>query len=339
MVFLSAIQPLGLSESLSRSRVRWVLIPLLFWLLPGTGVRAQLIAGMDSLATRIPLYTEDTFDGCLPDAEYAERDAENIGRVISATSEPAVYHFAPEGPSKGAIVVVPGGGYYVMAWDWEGVAMAEPLRDAGLHVFVLQYRTPASHDTDPCKRTAVFRDARRAVQLARSRADELGYAPDKVAMMGFSAGGHLTATTLLDHVLAIPDAADPLDRFSSRPDHGILVYPVLYLSEHPASHAGTREALLGKDWLTDTARTAYDLPPRVTAGHPPTLLVHAADDAGVPVANSVDYFTQLREHEVEASLFVYPDGGHGFASATTQEGTVRYWFEEVLRFLASHDYL
>lgn len=200
-----------------------------------------------------------------------------------------------------AIVVCPGGGYRNLAMDHEGKQVAEWLNSLGVAAFVLKYRLgPRYHHP------AMMQDVQRAIQMVRKRAPELKIAPDRIGVMGFSAGGHLAST-------AATHFAKDADGVSSRPDFAILCYPVITMKE-AFVHKGSRENLLGKNpdpKLMDEMSNET----QVTAQTPPTFLFHTSDDPGVPVENSVYFYLALRKAGVPAEMHLFEHGRHGVGLA------------------------
>lgn len=218
------------------------------------------------------------------------------------------FYPAPVGKANGAFVVVcPGGGYSHLA-DHEGKPVAEWLNRIGVGAAVLKYRLgPRYHH--PC----MLQDAARAVRTVRSRAAELKIDPKRIGILGFSAGGHLASTALTHHDAGKPDAADPVERVSSRPDFGILIYPVITLQD-PYAHKGSRENLLGAHPSADLVESLSN-ERQVKADTPPVFLAHGADDAGVPVENSLRFAEACRKAGVPVELHVFAHGPHGFGMA------------------------
>ena len=267
----------------------------------------------------------------------ADRE-DGLGLIVRTVGEPELYHYAPVPwmATGGAVMVVPGGGYSVLAWDHEGVVMARRLASAGIHAFVLRHRLPA-HQPEPCKRTVALDDARRGLRTVRWLADSLGYGADRIAVMGFSAGGHLAGSLGVHATAGDPQATDPVERVSSRADHNLLVYPVLIMDRERPGHAGTQHALLG-DNPAATDLAYFNLPGRVDSATAPTLLVHASDDLGVLVRNSLRFYEALVRHGVPADLRVYAAGGHGFGTATQRPGPIARWLEEAIAWLRAYGY-
>lgn len=224
---------------------------------------------------------------------------------------PTMDMYLPEKFTTGAAVLVcPGGGYGVLAIDHEGIEVAKWLNARGIAAFVLKYRCGGGDNGHP----APLSDALRGIRLIRSRADEHAIKPDHVGVMGFSAGGHLasSASTLWDE--GNPDAEDPIDQISSRPDFSILVYPVISM-RNGTTHGGSRHNLLGEN--PDEALVGkMSTDEQVNAKTPPTFLAHASDDRGVVPANSIHYFEALVKNGVPCELHMYEHGGHGFGMNT-----------------------
>jgi acetyl esterase/lipase len=192
--------------------------------------------------------------------------------------------------------------------DHEGRQVAAYLNAMGVTAFVLKYRLGPRY-----RHPIQLGDAQRAIRLARSRAVEFGVRPDRIGMMGFSAGGHLTATAGTHFSDGAADAADAVDRVSSRPDFLILGYPVV--SFDPAvAHMGSRRNLLGDN---PDPKLVEDLSNelRVSAQTPPTFLFHTNADTGVVPENSVRFYLALRQAKVPAEMHIFENGPHGVGLA------------------------
>ncbi len=218
--------------------------------------------------------------------------------------KPAITIFRATGAGGTSVIVAPGGGYRNLSMDKEGRQVASWFNAMGVTAFVLRYRLgPRYHH--PIE----LGDAQRAVRLVRSRAMQLGIAPDRIGMMGFSAGGHLAATAGTHFDDGNRDAADPLDRVSSRPDFLILAYPVI--SFDPAiAHKGSEQNLLGDN---PDPKLIQDLSDelQVTAKTPPTFLFHTNADTTVLAENSVRFYLALRQAKVPAEMHIFQNGPHG----------------------------
>lgn len=228
---------------------------------------------------------------------------------------PAIFPYLVDGENKAAVIVCPGGGYEFRA-DHEGEPIALWLNTLGISAFVIRYRVA------PYRYPSALSDVQRAVRTVRERAAEFGVDPGRVGVLGFSAGGHLasTAGTLFD--AGMPDAEDPIERQSSRPDLLMLCYPVITLSG-PYTHDGSRIALLGAD-AAEAEIQALCSERNVTPETPPTFLWHTSEDGLVPVENSLLFASALGRSGVPFDLHVYALGGHGMGMAEGDEH-VRNW--------------
>lgn len=218
----------------------------------------------------------------------------------AVTSEITVHR--PAVTNGTAVVICPGGGYGGLMMSYEGHDVAAWLNQQGVTAVVLKYRVAPHHHPEP------WQDGQRALRTVRARAAALGVKPDRIGMMGFSAGGHLAATvgTLFDD--GNPTAADPVERVSSRPDFLLLVYPVISLG--PQGHAGSRKNLLGENppaELVDLLSTER----QVTDRTPPAFLAHARTDTVVPIENSLLFAAALKAHGVANEVLELPTGAHG----------------------------
>jgi len=205
-----------------------------------------------------------------------------------------------------AVIVAPGGSYRGVAINYEGKPAQEFLNRLGVAVFVLNYRVgPRYHHP------VELGDAQRAIRLVRARAAQWGIDPARVGVMGFSAGGHLMSTASTHFDAGLRNAADSVDRMSSRPDFAILVYPVITMTQ-PWLHPLSRTNLLGEKPDSALMRSlSNDV--MVTAQTPPTFLFHTSGDTLVPPENSVMYYLALRKAGVKAELHVFQNGPHGTA--------------------------
>jgi acetyl esterase/lipase len=206
-----------------------------------------------------------------------------------------------------AIVVCPGGGYTKLA-PHEGEDYALFLNQHGIAAFVLKYRLGADGYRHPCE----LQDAARALRTVRTNAENWGVDPKRVGMMGSSAGGHLTATLLTHFDAGDPNASDPIDRVSSRPDFGILCYAVISFDKF--AHLGSRKALLGENPSPELVKSlSAEL--QVTPDTPPCFIWHTWEDKTVPVENALLLAQALREKSVPFDLHIYEHGRHGLGLA------------------------
>lgn len=225
----------------------------------------------------------------------------NIAKWLTNVTRPTltVYRPAKEKDTGAAMLICPGGGYWNLAWDLEGEEVAEWLNSIGVTGLLLKYRVPR-RPGQPEKQPAPLPllDAQRAVSLARSKAGEWGIAPNRIGMVGFSAGGHLVMATATNFDRRAYDPLDDVDKVSCRPDFAVAVYSG-YL------------AVEGRDVLAPNMR--------VPAGTPPVFLVHAGDDSMSKVEHSVVMYLALKRAGISAELHVYSSGGHGFGVRTSGE--------------------
>ena len=230
-----------------------------------------------------------------------------LGQADTDTPTITAYR-APRGSSGTAVIVAPGGGYGALAIEHEGRQWAYWYNAMGITAFVLKYRLgPRYHH--PIE----LGDAQRAIRTVRTRATEFNIIADRIGMMGFSAGGHLTSTAGTHFDSGKADASDPIERASSRPDFLILGYPVI--SFDPAvTHAGSLRNLLGENPDPKLVENlSNDL--QVTAQTPPTFMFHTTNDAGVPVENSVRFYLALRKAKVPVEMHLFENGPHGVGMA------------------------
>ena len=212
-----------------------------------------------------------------------------------------------------AVVICPGGGYGHLAMDHEGHQIAEWLNSLGVAGFILEYRHRNSGAG--YGHPAPLQDAQRAVRMVRSRAGRYDIDPNRIGILGFSAGGHLASTAGTHFETGNAEAKDPIDRVSCRPDFMVLIYPVISLAES-FTHKGSGRNLLGDnpepkllDYLSNEKQ--------VTAQTPPTFLVHTYEDRAVPAENSIYFYLALRKAKVPAEMHLYQKGRHGFGLGKT----------------------
>jgi acetyl esterase/lipase len=253
------------------------------------------------------------------------KEDKDIPTITPYLAEPAL-------ATGAAMVICPGGGYGGLA-PHEGRDYALWLNQNGVTCFVLKYRLGSAGYRHP----RMLQDAARAVRLVRSRAADWKIERQRVGIMGSSAGGHLASTLLTHFDSGKPDADDPVDRESSRPDLGILCYPVITLG--PYTHQGSKRNLLGDNptpelvWLLSNEL-------QVTPQTPPTFLWHTAEDTAVPVQNSLDFAAALRKAGVPFALHIYEKGPHGLGLADKPPfQNVHPWAKDCLFWLKEHGFV
>jgi acetyl esterase/lipase len=221
-------------------------------------------------------------------------------------------YLPPADKANGAAVVIcPGGGYGGLAIDHEGHQVARWLNSLGVAGIILQYRVA------PHRHPLPMHDAQRAVRYVRAHAKEWKVDPHKVGILGFSAGGHLASTVATHFDKGDPDAKDPVDRMSCRPDFAVLVYPVITLVG-PSAHVGSRNNLLGKNPDMNLVESLCN-DKQVTAETPPTFLTHTKEDKGVPAENSVLFYEACKKHKVPTEIHLFDKGNHGLGLAQNRK--------------------
>jgi len=248
--------------------------------------------------------------------------------------KPTLTAFLPE-PDKAtgaAIVICPGGGYGVLSGR-EGADYAEWLAQNGVAGLVLKYRLGSKGYHHP----AMLNDAARAVRLARSKAEEWKIDPAKVGIMGSSAGGHLASTLLTHFDAGKPGDPDPVEHFSSRPDIGILCYPVITMG--PNTHLVSKQNLLGEN----PSQELVDLlsnEKQVTKDTPPCFIWHTWADSAVKIENSLDFAAALRRNKVPFDLHIYQKGEHGVGlGGGANGGPLHPWTADCLYWLKAQGFV
>jgi len=262
--------------------------------------------------------------------ESSEKGTDNITRVFRVSDPELIVFPAPEDKANGtAIIICPGGGYHILAIDHEGHNIAKWLNKLGITAFVLKYRLPSDMIMKD-KETGPLQDAIQAMRIVRGDAEKWGIKPDKIGIMGFSAGGHLASTLSTHYDIKLYNCKNTV---SARPDFSILVYPVISM-EKSITHIGSRTNLLGKNPTDDKVKN-FSNDQMVNEKTPPAFLIHAADDKAVPVQNSINYFTALNKYGIPAEIHIYEKGGHGFGIKNLKD-TTAYWPKDCENWLRMH---
>lgn len=263
----------------------------------------------------------DVWPGAAPGdtRNIPEEKPETKGGItrIGNVSHPTLTIYRPDKDKDNgsAIIICPGGGYSILAWDLEGTEVAQRLNQAGITGIVLKYRVPVAR-TVQTKDFMPLMDAQRAISLVRSKAGEWNIDADRIGILGFSAGGNLAALACTNFAQRTYDAIDDVDKVSDRPDFGVLVYPA-YL-------------------LVDKAETlSPNLP--VSSQTPPIFFVHADNDH-LSSAGSIMLYLALKHAGVPAELHIYTQGGHGFGLRKSEHPAYT-WPDRLEEWLKSQGYL
>jgi len=278
----------------------------------------------------LPLWPPGKVPNYQKTGETEKRDtAETIHISRVQTAEMTVYMPSKRSSTGQAVIICPGGGYVNLSYSWEGTDVAKLLNSKGITAVVLKYRLPNS-TSNIVPNLSPLLDAKRAIRMVRFYAGKWNLKKEKVGIMGFSAGGHLASTLGTHFDGGDPNAADSIDRLSSRPDFMVLVYPVISMSKS-IMHAGSRNNLIGEKPSDDLARL-YSNELQVTKETPATFIVHATDDKTVPVENSLLFYQALKDNQVPVEIHIYPTGGHGFGLALGK-GYLETWTDRCIDWL------
>lgn len=292
-----------------------------------------MVIGANAQDTIIPLWPKDKIPNRV---ESDEKEIHTQGGDllrISKVQEPTIEVYLPAKSNANgqAMLIFPGGGYHILAYDWEGTDIAKFLNGKGIAGIVVKYRLPSS-DSQKEKHNVPLIDAQRALRIVRNRAEVYNIDPMKIGIMGFSAGGHLASTLGTHFNEKVYEPIDEVDKQSARPDFMALIYPVVTFTQ-TTKHSGSEKALLGENAAMEM-QERFSNEMQVDGQTPPTLLVHAADDKGVPVENSLLFFQALKDNKVPATMHIYPTGGHGFSLARDNVH-LRGWTERLFEWMES----
>ncbi|MBN1818138.1 MAG: alpha/beta hydrolase [Sedimentisphaerales bacterium] len=252
-------------------------------------------------AKEIPLWT----DG-VPGAKALEAAETYENGHVQHVQTPTLTVYLPEKDKANgaAVVICPGGAYWLLAFDHEGHEVAKWLNSIGVAGIIVKYRHR------DFKHPVPMLDAQRAIRTVRFRAREWNIDPKRIGILGFSAGGHLASTAATHFDAGKPDAADPVERVSCRPDFAVLIYPVITFTKE-TMHRGSRNNLIGENpepALIESLSNEL----QVTKETPPTFLVHSSDDNGVSPQNSIDFYLACLKAGVPVEMHIYEKGGHGY---------------------------
>ena len=224
------------------------------------------------------------------------------GTFEDCTKELEVFLPPPEKANGTAIVLCPGGGYIRHVTDREGHPIAQWLNEHGIACVILEYRLPKLRHAVP------LLDAQRAIRLTRANAAKWKLDPQRIGILGFSAGGHVASTATTHFDAGNANVTDPVEKQSSRPDFAWFVYPVVTMGEF--THNGSKKELLGDSPSADLVRLCSN-ELHVSADTPPVFIAHATDDKPVPIENSRQFVAAMKKHQRPVELLELPSGGHG----------------------------
>ncbi len=267
-----------------------------------------LLSLVSSLAAAEPVAVDLWPSGQVPGLAAGEKEEivdemdDRIGNRVTKVTKPKITVYKPDAAKDtgAAVVICPGGGYHILAYDLEGVEVAQWLNEMGVTGVVLHYRVPRAKEGAP--HVNPMKDAQRAIRLTRANAEKWNIDPNKVGILGFSAGGNLAAVTS-NADEATYEPIDDADKLSVRPDFSLLIYPA-YLNPKDADTELTPEA-------------------SVDENTPPAFLVHTSDDR-VPSTGSLAYYLGLKRLGIPAELHIFPSGGHGYGLRPTDK-PVTHW--------------
>ena len=252
-------------------------------------------------------------------------DFDESGRIYRKVANPQIWYYPSQklksSKDKAAVLIIPGGGYEALWIDKEGVDVAKWLNGLGISAFVLKHRIPYWEGKE-CRSDVALADAQRAMRIIRKNSKKWEINSKKIGVLGFSAGGHLASTLSTHHDQGIRRSNLEIEKFASRPDFSILIYPVVTMKQ-PYVHMGSRKSLIGKVPSNEIVEY-FSNEMQVKADTPPAILIHSDNDLGVLVENSVNYYLALRKHKIPAALHVWEDGGHGYGLAKGQ-GSIKDW--------------
>lgn len=293
----------------------------------------MIVSGVFAQDTIVPLWPKDKVPNHIVSEEkeviVKGDDLDRISKVQEPTIE--VYLPAKANANGQAMLIFPGGGYQILAYDWEGTDIAKFLNGKGVAGIVVKYRMPSSVSQKD-KHLVPLIDAQRAMRMVRSMAEELNIDSNKIGIIGFSAGGHLASTLGTHYDDKVYEPIDAIDEQSARPDFMALGYPVISFKSM-MTHKGSKRNLSGES-SEPSIIEYFSNEDQVTEHTPPTFLIHATDDKVVPVENSLAFYKALRDKGVSVTMHIYPTGGHGFSLARENKH-LRTWTERMFEWMES----
>ncbi|WP_405396255.1 alpha/beta hydrolase [Maribacter sp. Asnod2-G09] len=290
-----------------------------------------VVSNVSAQDTIIPLWPKDKIPNQIKNSEKEVHEHDEILR-ISKVQVPTMEVYLPSkrDATGEAVLIFPGGGYGILAYDWEGTDIAKFFNSKGIAGIVVKYRLPSDVSQNDKKYVPLI-DAQRAIRLVRSNAEQFNLKSDKIGIIGFSAGGHLASTLGTHFNEKVYKAVDEMDNESARPDFMALGYPVISFGE--MTHQGSKRNLIGENPSIDMV-DYFSNEKQVTEQTPPTFLLHATDDTVVPVENSLLFYKAVKEKGVSATMHIYPKGGHGFGLGLHDEH-LKDWSGRLIDWIVS----
>ncbi|NIJ56026.1 alpha/beta hydrolase [Dyadobacter arcticus] len=276
--------------------------------------------------TEMPLYPNQ-----IPNSLEADDQETNKDNVVRNVSKPTLTVFLPPADIANgtSVIVCPGGGYGALVIDREGYQVAKELNKMGIAAFVLKYRLPSDRIMKD-KSLGPLQDAQQAIKTLREKSVEWKIDPEKIGIMGFSAGGHLAATAGTHYDSSFVENPG---KISLRPNFMILVYPVITF-QGKEGHKGSSANLLGSSPTQEKVKY-FSNELQVTSSTPPAFLTHAGDDTVVPVSNSIQFYEALNAQKIPSDLHIYSKGEHGYL----KEPSFQEWYGRCLLWMRTNGLL
>lgn len=273
--------------------------------------------------------------GSIKNDTYSEKATETNGIAMryEKVTDPTLTVFLPTGDKATgtAVLICPGGGYGVLAFDHEGYAIARWLNENGIAGIILKYRLPSDLIMKD-KSVGPLQDAQEAIRILRRNREHWKINPNKIGVIGFSAGGHLASTLSTHYAENVYESGDTT---SARPDFSLLIYPVITF-DTALTHAGSRRNLIG-DNPSEDAIKRFSNELQITTKTPPAFLVHSSDDKAVPVKNSLVYYENLVKNNIPAEMHIFQKGGHGYG-LSVGKGTQSAWPDLCVRWMKENGF-
>ncbi|MBG6247880.1 MULTISPECIES: pectin acetylesterase PaeX [Symbiopectobacterium] len=294
------------------------------------------MSGISFANTTFPVWLQGEAPGAAtssakPEVVERSKDPAMRDRVATGIRAPEITVYAPEKPNGMGILVTPGGAYQRVVLDKEGSDLAPYFNAQGYTLFVMTYRMPGESHKEGAD--APLADAQRALRTLRAQAANWKLNPQRIGVMGFSAGGHVAASLGTQFDRAVTPAQDDIDRLSAHPDFMVLMYPVISMRDD-IGHTGSRKQLLGQH-PDEAGIVRYSPDHHVTAQTLPTFLVHAVDDPSVSVENSMVMFSALKAKHIPVEMHLFEKGKHGFGIRGTTGLPVAVWPQLVNAWLSA----